>query len=113
MMVLFSQRKRFDNHTTTGSQAACALAGAATAGSAILLAAGVGSAALTAGLLGLYVCLNRRFLSYVASTGGPWFVPFALFFHLILSLVVTLGSARGALQLLLGAKRSQALLYGS
>ena len=110
--VLFSHRKRFDNHTTTAAQAVCVLAGAGLIGSVVLLALGLGSGVLTAGLLGLYACLNSRFLRYVASTSGPWFVPPALCFHVVLSLVVTLGVAAGGLQLLRGTKRAQAVLYG-
>ena len=62
-------------------------------------------------MLIMYLWINGQFFRYVGTTAGAWFVPVSVFFHLMLSLVITIGAARGAVQLLFGPERRKAMLY--
>lgn len=110
-VLLFWQRRRFDNHTTTRTQATVMVCGAGFVGSTLLAPLYLGSAVMAAGFLGLYLWLTIPFMLYVKSIAGSRFVPVVLFFHLILSVVVTAGALRGAIQLFFGPERRRALLY--
>lgn len=110
-VLLFSERRQFDNHTTTPLQAVGLLCGIGFLASAVLSVFGAIPAWPAAGFLAAYILLNARFFWYVGKMAGWWFVPLAVGFHLILSIVVTVGALRGTLQLALWPRRRRELLY--
>lgn len=103
--LLLDRGARFDNHTTTASQAAGVVAGALVVVSFCLVALDLRFATASVLLLGAYGGVNRRFFMYVARHAGPSFLPAALVLHLLLSVVVCAGVARALPFLLLDRER--------
>jgi glycosyltransferase involved in cell wall biosynthesis len=110
-VLLFRKRLSFDNHTTTSGQAAGAISGAALLLSLALVAVRAGSLWVSAVLAALYLMLNAKFFQYAGRTVGWAFVPAVVSFHLLLSVVVCAGAARGFVQSLLLPHRRSASLY--
>lgn len=85
---------RFDNHTTTVSQAVGMVTGALVPASLALAVFVPWALLVVAALLVVYIGVNIRFLRYAAEHAGAAFLPQAVFFHLCLSMVVSAGVAR-------------------
>ena len=93
-MLLVAGEQRFDNHTTTRSQAVGLIAGTSFLASLGAAAFSARVVPLVAVLFLVYGTVNSGFCRYVARNAGTAFVPVAIAFHLLLSVVVCVGAAR-------------------
>lgn len=107
-VLLFAEERRFDNHTTTSSQAAGVVTGTCLFASFCLALVSWQFMPAFAVLFALYGWVNRRFLAYVARHASPAFLVIAVPLHVLLSLVICAGVAR-ALPFLLVEKQRRLL----
>ena len=109
--LLFRERRRFDNHTTTHWQALGAICGAAIVALTPFLLLDRRVAFLLAALGLGYFAVNGAFFRYASRVAGLAFVPAAVVFHLMLSVTVTLGAVRALAYAPLSESRRRAMIY--
>lgn len=109
--IMFLDRMRFDNHTTTAAQGAANILGFLVLIS--LLCAYFNRYILisSAVFLILLLCINRRFFKYILDRRGPVFLTMSVSIYLLSSFFITIGFLMGILYAFRSKKSRMEALY--
>ena len=109
--IMFLDRMKFDNHTTTAAQGAANILGFLFL---ISLLSGFFSRHIlipSAGFLIMLLYLNRRFFKYILDRRGPFFLVISVSIYLVSSFFITIGFLTGILYAFRSKKTRREALY--
>jgi len=110
--IMFLDKKKFDNHTTTLWQGVANVLGFLTWVFLLLSLFKVYFLYIAAAIFLSFVYLSRKFFWYILKRRGPFFLLISIYFYLVSSFFITFSSLKGMSYIFRSREKRREALYG-